>query len=329
MAMENLSINGRDIRRATITDVGLPERTIIEADAKTDLPFHCVAESLEMGRWRVRQEFEFTYQPGHVVTKPDFTKTPVLTVEQSQLKFNDSMTKSELGRLKLSDRTIIIRKIDVANDGTVFVGYQAGNMDVHRWHGSYMALSDSLGTEYVQSNGASYKVSGGTSVPKDGRLELEVYIPVKPTMFSGKRTFNLSAFTSESGKSDAVSIGVNTINGKSEVITMHNGNQIADSEWKGGQHKVMSMSFDKPSCSVRPLWAGEIDWTMMNDVYAEISKSERLSAGAIRSEKWEDAAKHLNDVLHWKRESEIQGLSGWEMGQTLKDLDNVKKHLAP
>ena len=328
VALEKIVVNGREILRATITDTGLPERTIIEADPQTDLPFHVSSESLEMGKWRVRQEFEFVYQPGLNVNTPDFTKTPVLTIEQSRERFIDSMTKSELGRLKLKDRTIIIRKVDVANDGTVFVGYQAGNMNSRRWTGSYLTINDSLGTEYVQSNGPSYNGVAEGSFPKEGRLELEMFIPVKPQI-KGRKTLSLYAFSTEAGASDAVSIGTNTMNGKTEVITMHNGNQDSDSEWKGSKQKILDLRIGQPTCSVRPTWAGSIDWTMMNDVYVEISKSERLSADAMRKEKWEDAARFLNDTLHWKRESEIQGLSGWEMGQTLKDLETVKKHLQP
>ena len=324
--LERVIVQGRDVLRATVTDTGLPERLVIEADPNTDLPFHAIGESLEMGKWRIRQEHEFSYLPGLNVLKPDFTKTPVLTLKEARANFNNSMTATELGRLKLKDRTVIIRKIDVASDGTVFVAYQIGNMDVHRWNGSYISVADNQGTEYLQSGGASYDVSSEDSTPKEGRLELEIYIPVKPQKTVGNK-LSLFVNCTESGKIDAISTAIFNDNGLSRVVRMHNGNEIAYSEWKGSKKKIIELTIVQPTCSVRPMWAGGIEWTMRNDVYAEIYKADKLAADAMVNEKWETAAKYLNDSLHWKRESEIQGFSGWDQGQTLNDLEKVRKHI--
>ncbi len=326
--LEKVNVRGRVILRATVTDTGLPERLIIEADPNTELPFHAIAESFEMGKWRIRQEHEFAYLPGLKVLKPDFTKTPVLTMAEKWAKFNDGMTESELGRLKLKDRTVIIRKIDISRDGTVFIAYQAGNRDPHRWSGSYIGLSDNLGTEYVQSNGPEHDQSEGANVPVDGILEMEVIVPIEP---QNARSKKLSLFVNctESGKSDAISIGTNTMNGVTQLIKMHNGNQIADSGWKGSRKKILDIDFDQSTCDVKPSWASSLSWLMRNEVYAEIYKADKLAADAMQKEKWESAETHLNDSLHWKRESEIQGFSGWEQGQTLKDLEKVKLHLKP
>jgi hypothetical protein len=309
------SVEGREILRATVTNEKLPERYVIEADAKTQLPFHVQIESLEQNRWRIRQDLEFRYEEGLTVAKPDFSKTELLTPEQNDKRLTDSLTAEVLGRYVAKDKTILIRKVDIAQDGTVFVAYQSGKRKGGYWTGYQLGLKDDLGSNYVRagdilSNGDVHS----KKAPKDGAIELEVFIPRKPISSSQRRKLSLSILVDPSGKI-------------SQFVPAQDGEfaQINDSK----SVTVFTREFSQAADSVRPSWAAGIYWQFYFDVYTKIFKSQWLARDAMRRSDWTSAEFHLNEELRWKRASEQEGFSSWEMGSTLDNLDKVKKHQTP
>jgi hypothetical protein len=331
---QRISRNGKEIIRAVVTDQGLPERYVIEADAKSQLPFHVQVESLEMGNWRIRQDMEFQYEPGLKVSKPDFSKTPILTEDQNERNFIQTMTSTSLGSIKGKNRTVIVRRVDIADDGTVFVAFQSGDHQRNSWSGYHLKLADSLGTSYIHAGDIldNYRNRGLT--PKEGKLELEVFVPIKQIPSNTKRDLTISVATDQAGNIDSVfdveleekgltKNGVNYPDGHVEMKTFPR---------QGGQamfKTLVQKAYSGSTCTARPSWSSGIAWELGNDVFAEIFKARWSAKHAMETESWADAEWFLNAELHWKRESEVQGLSPWEMESTLKNLEIVKKHLQP
>ena len=311
----------------------LPERYIIEADSKTQLPFHIQCESLELGNWRIRQVIQFDYQSGLTVSKPDFSKTPLVSKEELAARFNESITKSELGRHKANNGTLIVRAVDVAEDGSVFVAYQSGDRKQNSWSGYHLRLSDSLHTEYGRAGDLFTNMDVGP-VPKDGKIELEVFVPVRPVNPEAKRTIAISIGVNDKGNIDPFRDGDGSEKGTNRINVSYPDGHIEVKHFprQGGKIrfvKLLDKEFDRPTCGATPTWAGGIDWQLRNEVFAEIFKSGWRAKRAMEAKDWVLAEQCLNDNLHWMRESEQQGLSSWAQDTTLRDIEIVKTHLLP
>lgn len=312
--LDRVEVNGRKILQAIITDQNLPERYIIEAEPETQLPFHMATESLEQGKWRIRQDLDFTYEQNLRVDKPDFAAYELVTPEQNAQKLTNTLTQEVLGKVVAKDKTILVRKIDVAEDGSVFIAYQSGKTSGGTWTGYQLSLSDNLGTSYLRAGDIMSNNDKDLTAPKDGVIELEIFVPVKRVASSTARSLTVSvALTSK---------------GNIEKLVPYEGNNLTQSS-KSKVVKLFSKDFSSASCSVRPTWSAGIDWMLYHDVYAEIFKAQWRSINAIRVKDWNEAERQLNEQLRWKRESEQQGLSSWEMGTTKEQLEMVKKHITP
>lgn len=296
--IDRVEVNGKKILQAIITDQNLPERYIIEAEPETQLPFHMVTESLEQGKWRIRQDLDFIYEKNLRVDKPDFSVNELVTPEQNAQKLTNTLTQEVLGKIVAKDKTILVRKIDVAEDGTVFIAYQSGKTSGGSWSGYQLSLSDNLGTNYLRAGDIMSDNDKDLKVPKDGVIEIEVFVPKKKIASSTARSLTVSVALTSKGNIDK--------------WVPYEGNDLAQSG-KGKVVNLFAKDFSSASCSVRPTWSAGVYWMLYHDVYAEIFKAQWRSINAIRVKDWNEAERQLNEQLRWKRESEQQGLSSWEI----------------
>ncbi|MCH7944582.1 MAG: hypothetical protein IIC73_01000, partial [Armatimonadetes bacterium] len=126
---------GTSVKIASIEDRNLGVRTVIQADANTLLPIIGQLYSLEQGEWRLRGEFTYDYSPkfpeGHFALKPG---VPVVSDADSKSMLVDRLTADELVTIDIKGGRLVVRSVNVARDGTVFVTYQVGDK-TRSWRG--------------------------------------------------------------------------------------------------------------------------------------------------------------------------------------------------
>lgn len=324
--VEEFREDGHDRLRVTLTQNGLPERYVIVADAKTELPVRMVIQSEERGRWRTRQELAFRYDPSITIPKPDFAKIPAVTQEQADASFESAMTKETLAKVGLRRGRFVVRRIDVAEDGTVFVAYQSGERSPNTWRGYAINLKDDIGTEYVRVGQAT--ISGQEKIrAKDGKIEIETFTPRFAGVPRFPRRLELGTTLLRNQKLARSSIvQIDYDDGR-----VFNGYQITERP-EDGPHPVplLSKSIPGPTCGAVPRWAGRLDaMAYGNDVYIGIAKAQGRAELAMREKRWPEAEAALIEQLRLMRESERKGYSPWSLDRPLKELDEVRTHLKP
>ena len=323
VSVERVNVGNKELLRATIKNGDLPERYIIDADPDSQLPQHVTIESLELGTWRPRQVVVFDYKEGLQVDKADLSKFPVVTKEQAAANFEKAMTKSSMATIPLRKGNLIIRALDVADDGSVYVMFQAGNREPHTWRGYGIGLSDDLGTEYVRA-GDLFSVDEG-SIPTDGKFECEVFVPRKPIHSSIPRNFKLIALLTKEGDLERI-IQATVVGKDGKKVTQW----FPNSGRKAKQIEVLTKSFTGSTCAIRPEWAAKIAYHFFgNDVFAEMTKASYRAKVAMENKDWKEAESQLNEQLRQMRESERLGYSPWDQSKVKENLKVVEAKLKP
>ncbi len=195
LTFDSVELGAKSVTRATIEVDGENSREILYADKSTDLPIKLVTQAKRIGNWATLEEANFDYEtkqrPEDFV--PDLKTYPPIAKRDWDAANVAKMTKDNLGTIKTSHGELIIRSMDVAKDGTVFVTCQAGER-VPNWNRGYpIAIEDNLRTQYALAEIESRVDKEFIEHSKDGKLELCVFIPTEPLPIWKPRTITINA----------------------------------------------------------------------------------------------------------------------------------------
>lgn len=321
--LQNVEVNGRPVVRATIMNRGLPERYVIDADPESDLPVGMRVESLERGAWRLRSLLVFDYTASLSKIAPDLRRFPPTTQEAADAEFESAMTRTNLGATGFKKGRLVVRALDLAQDGTVFVAFQTGDRRPRSWSGYSLTVGDDRGTTYDGKTQFFTNMEGPYRSP-DGKLEMEMFVPLKPVPPDVPRTLILTTHTGPDGRFVRMTEWtVNYPDGHSEKRRGPNyfGNVSGDPITV----PVLRKRVSAPTCDVFPAWAARIDPSRFgNPIAAEMGKAEVRSRAAMNRQDWPEAEAQLEEVLRLKREHERAGYSSWRQDDTLSDLERVR-----
>ncbi|HLX77979.1 MAG TPA: hypothetical protein VKR27_03780, partial [Acidimicrobiales bacterium] len=176
--LRSTMFDGKTAIEATITSQELPERTIVYADAKNSLPIKAFDDALENGVWRRTSEMDFDYgvATNSTLFVPD-PRLPELSRDEWEHKVVGTMLKDTVAEYPLHKGELVVRALDVATDGSVFVAFQSGQVR-SGWTGYGLTLTDDLGTVYTQIDAGDHESPfDNVSRKEGGRIEFTAFIP--------------------------------------------------------------------------------------------------------------------------------------------------------
>jgi hypothetical protein len=269
------ALDGRRALRARFINSPFNERHTIYADPETDLPILQEVETKESGTWRLKHVVEFSYPttlPGGTLDL-DY-KTPLLSREEWQSRIVDTLAKNELGAAPLKQGRVVVRAVDVAEDGTVYVAYQSGDSHASRWTGHGLEVTDSLGTRYCHA----IEIFSGLdeafiAKSKDGKLEVEALVPLEPVTKSIQRTVKVTASIGADGSlSRVIRMGVNHPDGTVDISWGKNRRSASDAASGDKQVVLCTKLVTGPTCEAAPSYMQLVDLTSYgNDIRARMS----------------------------------------------------------
>lgn len=170
---EHTTANGQPARRVRIKTTGSYESydTRVLVDDNTDLPISVQMEVLQEQTGKkltMVSEFDFNRPLSAGFFKPDFPRTArIFDYDNGKEEWRKRLQTGIASR-KVGDRTIVIRDLQVNDEGDVFMLYSAGRkfigdeytewdkkglMDSRDWR---IKVKDEFGTEYVESRYSFY-----------------------------------------------------------------------------------------------------------------------------------------------------------------------------
>lgn len=274
ITMSDGKFKGRDVRIATI--LRRDEKSLIYADRKTDRPI----EAQFLKGDTVVESMAFDYKPAFAPTHfdPD-TKIRVMTEEQLRMEVSAEMTRNELAVRALDKGRFVLRKVDCAKDGTVFVSYQAGDKS-NSWRGFRLILTDDLVTEYAAPKEPMMRSDarfGMQKESKDGRLDQEIFVPTKAQSVWKPRKLTLSAQFTTGGKMVQFIYGFSKQpSGKWLFKRFPNTPGTSDTD---PIEPVWSATFKQPTCEWSPSYMRLFDYSgFASDFKAQIYRAEHVQA---------------------------------------------------
>lgn len=151
------SVDGRPAREVVIQRGSVGERVVLFADPKTNLPFRVDVQSQRAtGDWATEQITELRYNdvlPAHFFAA-DFPKTARrFDVAQGEREWKRRLAPG-IVRKRLGERTLVVRDLQVNENGDVFLLYTAGMLPSDAG-GSVndVELTDEFGTPYLRQWG--------------------------------------------------------------------------------------------------------------------------------------------------------------------------------
>ena len=326
--IERLTVDGKAIVRATVVNKGFPERYVIDADAATDLPISSRVDALERGAWRTRQRLEFDYAANVTAPKPDLVRYPATTEVAASAAFGAAMTRETLGEMSFKKGRVVIRKVDVAADGTVFVAFQTGDRHPNSWRGYTLDVGGDVGTRYLRHG----QIFGGDDAPfmdKDGKIEIEMFVPATPIAPDARRAISITTIRMPDGKlGRKVALDVTD---KGRVVW--HGLTLDGWPYKDSfppSTTLLRRPAMLPTCEAAPAWAARLDFSRFgNPIAAEMEKANVRAQCAMEAKDWPEAEKWLNEQLRLMREHERQGYGPWSLSGPLDSLDKVHAAMRP
>lgn len=274
--IENVRLDGRPALRARFTNGQLPERYAIYADPQTELPLFVQIEAREGETWRLAQTMRFDYSPKFAAAEMRNVPTdaPVLTAQEADRRFEAAVSATSLAEVPLQKGRLVVRALDVAPDGTVYVAVQTGYRSTNTWRGYATILRDDQGGEYARSEVMPAGSLGG-SIPKDGVLELEVFVPTHP--LSQPRTLTLLARKFANGKLARQTPGqIGQPGGGYVTKWFDNGSGSRDVE--AVDVPLLTRRVSGPTCGAAPSYAARVDPDSFGDDIAAAMTKARFRA---------------------------------------------------
>lgn len=315
---------GKDVLHATVENSGLPERLVFFADPKTELPLEVHAEAREAGVWRLRQIMEFDYAPRF--TADTFAldkKMPVLTEDQAGERVIESIVSKQLAEVPLKKGRVVVRSIDIAEDGTVFVAYQNGDRRTNSFTGNTINLTDDLGTVYTyQGEPTVGRAEDFVKHSKDGRLEVAFFVPVTPIPPTTPRTLTLSTQKFQDGEL-ARMIQVIEAGVLKWVPNRRRPDDVATPV------KLLSQNFPRTTCIDYPDFLSRIRTNFSPESMSDMEKPRLRGQYYMEKENWAEAERWFTQQLNAIKRYERLGLGLFSEDEVRTNLEKVKAHLPP
>jgi hypothetical protein len=219
----------------------------------------------------------------------------------------------------------VIRSIEVAQDGTVFVAYQSGDHVGRSWNGYALNLVDNLETRYLRV-GQFGSFMEGPFDSQDGKVEMEIFCPRNPISPSQPRKLTLSTQADDKGQVGRIILaGTTDPSGHTTYRYQPNYSAVTSVQ---GSIPVFSTLVSGATCGTHPTWAEPLDFTSYgNDIAAEMQKAEARGKAALEDSRWADAETLFNEELRLMREHERKGYGPWSQNQVLEYLDQARDHV--
>lgn len=324
-----VDFQGKKVKRAIVTSRELPERYTIYADLESDLPLAGYAEGREAGVWRTVSTMEFAY--GTSIDRKLFVpdhKIRKLTRSAFWKEIVKTMTSVKLATFPLKDSQLIIRHVDVSEDGTVFVVFQTGAR-FSGWRGNALTVEDDLGTTYTPS--LTYDADANTpwnsnSAKNGGRIEFEELVPTKVEKEWKPRTISIRVHVGEQGQLVRMvkQIVKNPDGSEDKRWSPNYWGNIEDSSPK--TPVVYSAKIANPTCKESPeilRMTGFGYWR--DDTASRMEKVRARSVYFMDRKEYADAKFWLNKQLEIMREIERQGGGPYSRDHIMKDLQTIER----
>ncbi len=181
VTLDDTPFEGRTVTRATVDQGPSGGRSIFYADPSSELPIALETYIRAKDRWTLngitRFDYEAKIDPASLL--PDLKRYPPVDEKQVADQEVAHLLNSKLGSTPLKRGRIILRSVDVGQDGTVYVTSQAGEKKPHWDKGYPVSVTDNLGTTYARM--AFWTVTDEEVIAHsaDGKLELSVFVPVE------------------------------------------------------------------------------------------------------------------------------------------------------
>lgn len=323
VAVDDAVRNGRPMKRAIVQNGGLGERYVIFADPKTDLPSEVLVEAWEGGAWRLRTVQKFEYGASIPTTAFELPKGAVVISESERsIRTVRAMTSKQLAEMPLRKGRVVIRAVDVARDGTVFVAYQAGDRVPNRWRGYGLELRDDRGTAY----GRQMVIGLGEDFvkrAKDGKLEVEAFVPLEPVDPRQPRTYTVTASRMKTGEFTRWIDGVvQDPNGPFRMVWQPNW-QSSD-RTPPTKKDVLRLKFAAPTCDSMPAFATMLSPTNFgNEITTAIYTASVRGRTYAERKEWGAAKRWYEEALLQMRKHERTGLGPWSEEPVLAAIRSI------
>ena len=309
---DKTTLNGRDVLRVSIENGRLPEKYVIYADPQSELPIEVDCQANELGQWRTREVMSFDY--GAAVDErtfePDLARYPAISAAEADRRFASAITSRSLASAPLKKGRLVVRSFDVADDGTVFVVYQSGDMHRNSSGGSALELTADDGSVYLRADSNAYQAPD-SRLPAEGKLEVETFVPLEPQQPWHPRTLTLDTNRFGDGAlARRMRCEIEYPNGTRE--TKWQFNRMTPEEVDAQPVALLKRAVDKPDCAKRPAFLARIDdMSFGNDIRADMTKAVTRARYYAGAERWSDALRWYNEDLRLKRLHERLGYGPW------------------
>lgn len=334
--VESVDWRGTPTTKITLKNGSLPERYVFFVDPNTQLPREVDVESLELGKWRLRQVMELTYD--QKIAANEFSlgssNVPVITQQEADGRIVSALTKPNLGELPLKKGRVVLRQFDVSADGTVFLGYQSGDSRANSWSGYGLRLRDSQGTVYTRREVFGRRDEGFISQSKDGRLEVEVLVPAEPSPLTTPRTYTVEIRTNAEGAlaRQLKMVAVAPDGGRTTKWVENNAMVFQKGSWMptniSDPVSLCRRVVSGPTCSVTPSWATLAAGDFNNDYATGITESQTRAGYYFENRKWQDSIRWNQEALRYMRAHERAGYGPYAQNGPMEQIQKAQAEIA-
>ncbi len=322
VSLSTETVNGKDMTVATVVN-SMDEKVVIYADKATDLPRSAELYAKSNPTQRVGT---MTFDYGKPAPTDHFETTPgieQLSRAESARRIESFFTSTTLASVKLRKQEFVLRKVDVAKDGTVFVSYQVGD-HYSGYTGYRLSVSDDLGTEFTepQTGPVAADEVGARDLPQ-GKVQQEIFVPLHPSSRWQPRRITVSAH----------------VTGRGEMVQFIGGfAQQSDGTWKYSTFSntsgvsnesvppakpLWSKAFTVPSCEWTPDYFGLISTGMTTELAARIFRAQAIARNRTNYQDTASAREWWGEVVRLQKEYNASGQGIVSTDAAEKELEKL------
>lgn len=320
VTVEDATRFGRSVIKAVQSNPR--ERIVIYADPKTDRPLEAEVSTASAG-WQVVEVLLFDYSSSvsDKTFEPD-PKVRVVTNQEAAQILLDKLTATSFMERPNGKAKFILRKVDVAADGTVFVVYQAGDRG-SGWRGFRLVVTDDQGNEFAApAQPVMVADQAAALTSKEGRIQTETFVPLKPAASWRARKITISAHFKEDTMIQFVYGFSKYEDGTWEFRKFPNNLGVTPETIPPAQ-PIWSQNFDSPTCEWRPEHMAMLDFAnFSSDLRSRIWRADHLARRNLNFGLWSEAGDNLEQAIALKEQAAREGLGSYA---TTEDRDNLRR----
>ena len=305
--IDKVELHGKLVTRATIDESVFHTRTVMFANIDTDLPIESLEEKKDGGGWKLIGDTKFDYSSKESPSDfaPDLKAYPPISKRDWETQLVCGMTSKVVGEVALDHGRLVIRSLDVAKDGTVFVTCQAGER-IARWNRGYpIDITDNLGTQYAFVNIESKLDEEFIRNSKEGKLELCVFVPLTPIGEWKARSITVNARLEPNQHLNRHEFAM--WGGKSGLINSYS--WYVDKAKTVNVVDVASRTFSNPSVESFPTYCSSVDPFQFDNARHWEGQEDKARADLCRNtEKYGEERDWLNAALELANSEGIRNM---------------------